>query len=97
VFVRRVPPTLSAVATLRQYAGRYETPTGAKFEVVLKEEGTLGMAFVGEPFRVLVPWKPHRFRLKEFSDVVVEFVLEAGQVKEMKQIDPSGEYRFLRR
>jgi CubicO group peptidase (beta-lactamase class C family) len=97
VFARRVPPTLSALATLRQYAGSYETPTGAKFEVVLKEEGTLGIAFVGQPFRALVPWKPHRFRLKEFSDVVVEFVVEAGQVKEMRQIDPSGEYRFPRR
>jgi CubicO group peptidase (beta-lactamase class C family) len=97
VFARRVPPTLSALATLRQYAGSYETPTGAKFEVVLKEEGTLGIAFVGQPFRALVPWKPHRFRLKEFSDVVVEFVVEGGQVKEMKQISPSGEYRFPRR
>ena len=97
VFVRRVPPALSAKATLRQYAGNYETPTGASFEVVLKEEGTLGMAFVGQPFRPLVPWKPHRFRLKEFSDVVVEFVVEGGQVKEMRQVDPSGEYRFPRR
>jgi len=97
VFVRRVPPALIAAATLRQYAGSYETPTGAKFEVVLKEEGTLGIAFVGQPFQPLVPWKPHRFRLKEFSDVVVEFVVEGGQVKEMKRIDPSGEYRFPRR
>jgi hypothetical protein len=97
VFVRRVPPALSALTTLRQYAGNYETPTGAKFEVVLKQEGTLGLAFVGQPFQPLVPWKPHRFRLKEFSDVVVEFVVEGGQVKEMKQIDPSGEFRFPRR
>jgi len=97
LFARRVPPALSAVATLRQYAGSYETPTGAKFEVVLKQEGTLGLAFVGQPFRALVPWKPHRFRLKEFSDVLVEFVVEDGQVKEMKQSDPSGEYRFPRR
>lgn len=97
VFVRRVPAVLSAVETLRPYAGRYETPTGATFDVVLKQEGTLGIAFVGQPFRALVPWKPHRFRLKEFSDVVVEFVVENGQVKEMKQTSPSGEFRFPRR
>jgi CubicO group peptidase (beta-lactamase class C family) len=97
VFVRRVPPALSALATLRPYAGHYQTPTGAKFEVVLKQEGTLGLAFVGQPFQPLVPWKPHRFRLKEFSDVVVEFVVVDGRVTEMKQIDPSGEYRFPRR
>jgi CubicO group peptidase (beta-lactamase class C family) len=96
-FVRRVPPALSAVETLRQYAGRYETPTGAKFDVVLKQDGTLGIAFVGQPFQALVPWKPHRFRVKEFSDVVIEFVVENGQVKEMKQVSPSGEFRFPRR
>jgi CubicO group peptidase (beta-lactamase class C family) len=97
MFVRRVPAALATPATLRPYAGAYETPTGAKFEVVLKEEGTLGVVFPGQPFRALVPWKPQRFRMKEFSDVVVEFVVADGQVKEMKQIDPSGEYRFPRR
>jgi hypothetical protein len=45
----------------------------------------------------LIPWKPHRFRLKEFSDVVVEFVVSEGRVAEMKRIDPSGEYRFTRK
>jgi CubicO group peptidase (beta-lactamase class C family) len=97
VFLRRVPAVLSSVETLRQYAGRYQTPTGASFEVVLKQEGTLGLAFAGQPFRPLVPWKPHRFRVKEFSDVVVEFVVEDGQVKAMKQVDPSGEVRFPRK
>ena len=92
-----MPPALSAADTLRQYAGHYETPTGAKFDVVLKQDGTLGIAFAGQPFQALVPWKPHRFRVKEFSDVVVEFVVENGQVKEMKQISPSGEFRFPRR
>jgi len=97
VFVRRVPQALSSPETLRQYAGRYETPTGAAIEVQLRQEGTLGIASPGQPFRALVPWKPHRFRVKEFSDVVVEFVVEDGQVKAMKQIDPSGEFRFPRK
>ena len=65
--------------------------------MVLKEEGTLGIVFPGQPFQALVPWKPHRFRVKEFSDVVVEFVVADGRVNEMKQIDPSGEYRSPRR
>jgi CubicO group peptidase (beta-lactamase class C family) len=97
-FTRRVPSELSAVATLRKYAGDYETPTGGKFQVVLKEdEGTLGLVFPGRPFQALVPWKPHRFRLKEFSDTFIEFVVVDGEVKEMKQTDPSGEYRFPRK
>jgi hypothetical protein len=96
-FLRQVPATLSAMTTLRQYAGTYETPTGAKFEVVLKENGSLGLAFPGQPVQGLIPWKPHRFRLKEFSDVVLEFVVSEGRVAEMKRIDPSGEYRFTRK
>ncbi len=96
-FTRRVPAELSAPTTLRPYAGPYETPTGAKFEVVLKEDGTLGLVFPGQPFQALVPWKPRKFRVKEFSDVVFEFVVENGKVEALKQIDPSGEFRFARR
>jgi hypothetical protein len=97
-FTRRVPAELSAPATLRKYAGDYETPTGGKFQIVLKEdEGALGIVFPGQPFRALVPWKPNRFRVKEFSDVSIEFVVENGEVKEMRQADPSGEFRFPRK
>jgi hypothetical protein len=96
-FVRRVPAALSAMTTLRPYAGTYETPTGAKLEVVLKENGTLGVVSPGQPFQALTPWKPHRFRVKEFSDVVVEFAVSDGRVTEMRRTDPSGEYRFPRK
>ncbi|HEV8702208.1 MAG TPA: serine hydrolase [Candidatus Polarisedimenticolia bacterium] len=96
-FTRRVPAELSAVTTLRQYAGTYETPTGARFEVVLKEDGTLGLVFPGQPFQALLPWRPHRFRVKEFSDVQYEFVVSGGRVTELRQIDASGTYTFVRR
>lgn len=50
-----------------------------------------------EPFQALVPWKPRKFRVKEFSDLTVEFVIGPdGKVTAMKQIDPSGEYVFPR-
>src|SRR5438093_720052 len=49
-FVRRIPATLFALETLRPYAGTYETPTGAKFEVLLTETGVLGLAFPGQAF-----------------------------------------------
>jgi CubicO group peptidase (beta-lactamase class C family) len=96
-FTRRPPAELSAIETLRPYAGNYQTPTGAKFEVVLKEDGTLGIAFPGQPLQILIPWKPRKFRVKEFSDVVFEFVVVDGKVTELKQIDPSGEYRNPRK
>ena len=97
VFTRRAPAELSALTTLRQYAGAYETPTGAKFEVLLKEDGTLGIVFPGQPFQALVPWRPCRFKVREFSDIQFEFVLTDGRVAGLKQIDPSGEYMFVRK
>jgi CubicO group peptidase (beta-lactamase class C family) len=92
VFQRRVPRDLSLPATLQAYAGSYLSPTGAKFEVALRG-GTLGVVRPGQPVEALVPWKPRRFRVKEFSDVLVEFVVSTdGKVTAMKQIDPSGEF-----
>jgi CubicO group peptidase (beta-lactamase class C family) len=96
-FTRRVPAELSAISTLRQYAGTYETPTGAKCVVVVKENGTIGLVFAGQPFQALIPWQPRRFRIKEFSDVTYEFVVADGEVKELRQTDPTGEYRFPRK
>ena len=96
-FVRAVPAELSLPATLRQYAGTYETPTGARFEVSLKENGTLGLLFPGRPFQELVPWRPRLFKIKEFSDSQFEFVVADGRVTGLKQIDPTGEHSFQRK
>jgi CubicO group peptidase (beta-lactamase class C family) len=91
-FNRRVPRELSLPETLQPYAGTYLTPTGAKFEVVLRG-GVLGVLRPGQPFQPLIPWKPRRFRVKEFSDVIVEFAVGPdGKVTALKQIDPSGEF-----
>lgn len=95
-FIRRVPPVLTSLPTLREYVGTYATPSGARFDVAVNGDGTLGIKFPGAPVRALVPWRPRRFKLKEFSDVTVEFVVENGRVTAMKQVDPSGEYRFVR-
>jgi CubicO group peptidase (beta-lactamase class C family) len=96
-FTRSVPAALSAPETLRPYAGAYESPTGAKFEVKLKEDGSLVLAFPGAPLQSLVPWKPSKFRVKEFSDTFVEFVVVDGRVTGFKQTDPSGEVTFPRK
>jgi CubicO group peptidase (beta-lactamase class C family) len=96
-FTRRVAADLASIDTLRPYAGTYETPTGAKFEVVLREDGILGVLFPGAPFQPLIPWKPRRFRIKEFADVVLEFVVENGKVKALQQTDPSGTFVLPRR
>ena len=96
-FTRRVSAALSSAATLQQYLGTYETPNGGKFEVVLRPDGTLAIQFPGGTFQNLIPWQPHRFRIKEFADVVFEFVLANGRVTELHQTDPGGEYKFVRK
>jgi hypothetical protein len=95
VFTRR-PETVDA-AMLARLAGTYETPTGLKFSVVLKEGGGLFLVFPGQPDQELLPHKGLAFRIKDFSDVVFEFVVENGAVKALKQRDPSGEYTFNRK
>jgi CubicO group peptidase (beta-lactamase class C family) len=77
---------------LAQLAGTYETATGAKYQVVLKEDGSLAIVMTGRPDVRLLPYKGLVFHVKEFSDVAFEFVVENGQVTALKQRDPSGEF-----
>jgi len=82
---------------LEQIAGTYETPTGYKFQVVLKEDRSLCLVFPGQPEEKLLPYKGLMFRIEHFSDVILEFVMENGRVTALKQRDPSGEYVFIKK
>jgi len=92
----RKPETLDP-KLLAQIAGTYETPTGYKFQVVLKEDGGLYIVYPGEPEEKLIPYKGLKFRIPRFSDVILEFVVEDGRVTSLKQRDPSGEYAFIKK
>ncbi len=89
-FVRR-PATISAELAQR-LAGSYETPSGGKFQVVMKPGSGLYIVAIGAPDQKLIPYKGLKFRVQEFADVVIEFVEENGQITALKQITPSGEY-----
>jgi len=94
-FVRK-PETLDRKELL-QLAGIYESPTGFKFHVVLKEDGSLSRVVPGVPDLKLIPYKGMKFRTKEFSDLSFEFVRESGEVIALKEVSPSGEYTHKRR
>jgi CubicO group peptidase (beta-lactamase class C family) len=94
VFSRRAP-TLDA-ELLKRLAGTYETPNGGKFQVVAKPGSGLYVVFPGAPEQKLIPYKGLKFRVQEFADVVFEFVEENGQIKTLKETDPTGEYTFKR-
>jgi len=94
-FTRRpetVDPALKA-----KLAGAYETETGAKFQVVLKDDGSLALVIAGRPAVALVPYKGLTFKVTEFADVTFEFVVEDGTVKALKERTPGGEFSFARK
>ena len=93
----RKPESLDP-SLLQQLAGTYETATGFKFQVVRKEkDNSLYFVVPGQPDEKLIHYKGLKFRMQEFSDLVLEFVEENGQIKALKQRDPSGEYVFTRK
>ena len=85
------------MAPRAKLAGTYETQTGVKLPVVINRDGGLSLIMPGAPEQKMLPYKGLKFRIPEFSDVVLEFVMENGQVTALKQIDPSGEYILKRK
>jgi CubicO group peptidase (beta-lactamase class C family) len=89
-FIRR-PPTIEP-GLAQRLAGTYESPSGFKFQVVIRPGSGLYIVSSGSPDQKLIAYKGLKFRVQEFADVVVEFVEGNGQITALKQIDPSGEY-----
>ena len=95
VIFRRKAETLDP-QLLTQLAGTYEAPQGLKFQVVLKEDGFLYFMVPGNPEDKLIPYKGLTFRVEQFSDITLEFVMENDRVTALKQRVPSGEHLFVR-
>jgi CubicO group peptidase (beta-lactamase class C family) len=92
VFLRK--PDVIDPKLLAQMAGSYKTPDGSSVEVVVTPDGGLTLKLPGQPDFELKQAKGLAFKLPQFSDLTLEFVDENGQVKAIKQKDPSGEYTF---
>ena len=94
VFTRK-PETLDP-KLLEKLAGVYVAPGNVKFQVQYQPGTGLSLVFPGGPPRKLIPIKGLQFRTPQFADEIYEFVMENGQVKALKDRDPSGEYSFPR-
>lgn len=92
VFIRR--PDTIAPQLISQFAGSYELPSGAKFRIARAADGKLSLVMPGQPPFPLRQLKGLVFRPLQFSDATVEFIVQDGQVKALKQRDPSGEITF---
>jgi len=81
---------------VEKLAGVYLTPSKVKFQVLYQPGTGLSLAFPGAPPRKLIQVKGLQFRTPEFADTIYEFVVEDGQVKALKERDPSGEFTYPR-
>ena len=95
VFTRK--PETADPKLLAQLAGTYETPDGIKLQVVYNEATGLSLVAPGAPPFKLNLTKGLRFSTPQFSDLVIEFVMENGRVTGLKERDPSGEQTLPRR
>ncbi len=95
VFTRK--PETADPKLLAQLAGAYETPDGIKLQVVYNEATGLSLVAPGAPPFKLNLTKGLRFSTPQFSDLVIEFVMENGRVTGLKERDPSGEQTLPRR
>ena len=95
VFTRK-PEALDATL-LTQLAGTYEMPSGMKAQIAFVQNSGLSLVLPGSPPYSLTHTKGMRFRIPQFSDLVFEFVMENGQVKALKEKDPSGEFSYPRK
>jgi len=92
VFVRK-PDTIDQ-KLMTEMAGEYTTPSGGKIEVALTPGGGLSLVVPGQPVTPLSHVKGLAFRTPRFSDLILEFVVQDGHVKGLKQKDLSGEFTF---
>lgn len=81
---------------VEKLAGVYLTPSKVKFQVLYQPGAGLSLVFPGAPPRQLIQVKGLQFRTPQFADTIYEFVVEEGQVKALKERDPSGEFTYPR-
>ena len=95
VVFKRKPEVLDP-KLLEKLAGTYLTPSQVKFEVLYQPGAGLSLVFPGGPPQKLIQVKRFEFRTPQSGDTIYEFVLENGQVKALRERDPSGEFTFPR-
>jgi CubicO group peptidase (beta-lactamase class C family) len=95
VFLRK--PDAVDPRLMSQITGAYETPGGVKIQFAVAPGGGVSLLSAGQPPVSLIHVKGMTFRHPRFSDETLEFVVEGGQVKAVKQKDPSGEFVLPKR
>jgi CubicO group peptidase (beta-lactamase class C family) len=94
VFTRK--PEALDPKLLEKLQGTYLTPAKVKFEVLYQPGTGLSLVFPGGAPQRLIQVKGLQFRTPQSADTIYEFVLENGQVKALRERDPSSEFTYPR-
>lgn len=86
-------PTADA---LRDLTGTYQTVSGAKWQVLMKNGARLYLCFPGVTDAELVPYKPSRFRIPQFPDRLYTFGSDEDGTSQLRITGPEGRYLLTR-
>lgn len=95
VFTRK--PEAVPVERLAKLAGEFVMPDKSVIKVNYKEGEGLFVTYPGAPAMKLLPYKALKFRLQQFSDIRLEFLMEKDSVQAIKETSPSGELTYPRK
>ena len=93
-FTRVAPhPTVDVLLDL---CGTFETASGVKWQVGVKNGARLYLCFPGTPDAELVPYKASRFRIPQFPDRVYAFETDEAGRCHLRITGPEGVYLLTR-
>ena len=96
IFTRKPDLKMIDPSFLAKYTGSYEQ-AGQVFKLSLNEDNKLTVVIPGQPVYELVPVKLDKFKLKQFSDVVIQFTSEKEAITGFDLSQPSGVYHFSKK
>lgn len=91
----RIPPA-PGLEALTGLTGTYESVSGARWQVLVKNGTNLCLCFPGTPDVELVPYKPMRFRIPQFPDRVYAFGSDEAGTFQLRITGPEGGYLLNR-
>lgn len=95
IFTRKPDAKMTDPIFLSKYQGNYEL-AGEKIKLSLNEDNILVVVIPEQPVYELVPIKMDKFKLKQFSDIVVHFKYENDAIIGFDLSQPSGVFRYTK-
>jgi hypothetical protein len=96
IFTRKPDAKMTDPSFLTQYTGNYEL-AGQTIKLSLNEDNKLVVVIPGQPVFELVPIKVDKFKIKQFSDIIIQFINENGMITGFDLSQPSGVFRYTKK